>query len=228
MQAVGASFSRTPELNAFLSQTGYQGVTRANFLSASSRRSTDISLVTAEGDKVTITAKSALQAEAVSYNYRGRLNGNEANLQGKSLQASSESSLVISVEGDLDKEEVADIKKLVAKLEKLGADSFSQPLEDSLLQTLGFDDLDSLASFAAHLRYEQQFTAAQVVKAEGEAPVDSTLAFDRFDSSPFSAESVWSFIKKLLDEMKDAQHLHPQEVRQGPRPLTEQTPTAAA
>ena len=205
MQAVGTSFSRTPELNSFLARDEYRGVTQTSLLSASSRKSTDISLVTAEGDKVTISAKSALQAELVSYDYRGRLNGNEASLQGRSLQISAENSFALSVEGDLSKEELADIQNLVKKIEKLGSDFFSQPLEESLAQTLELGDLDSIASFEANLRYEQRLTAAQVVKEEIEAPAVSAPTTGQFGAPAISAEDVQNFIKKLLDEVKDSQ-----------------------
>lgn len=223
MQAVGASsFSRSPELNSFLPQEGYHGVTRASLLSASSRKSTDISLVTAEGDKVTISAKSALQAGLVSYDYRGRLNGNEVSLQGQSFQLAAENFLEIAVEGDLSKEELADIKKLVAKIEKLGSDFFSQPLEDSPSQSLDFGNLDSIASFEANLHYEQQITVAQQVQEESSAsaptenaqpspePVGNssspapTPVANHPEAPKISAGSVQKFVNKLLDEVKDS------------------------
>jgi hypothetical protein len=220
MQAVGASFPRTLELNSFFPQDGYRGVTQVGLLSASSRKSTDISLVTAEGDKVTISAQSALQAGLVSYDYRGRLNSNEASLQGRALQVSAENALAISVEGDLSKEELADIKKLVEKIEKLGADFFSRPLEDSLSRTLELSDFDSIASFEANLRYAQQLTVAQVVQEESRTPAvplpaPSGISLDTTETTPsaptagqlgsatISTESVQEFIKKLLDEVKE-------------------------
>ena len=207
MPMAGVSFSLAPELNSFLSSDGYHGVTQASLLSASSRKSTDISLATAEGDKVTISAKSALHASFIGYDYRGRLNGNEVNLSGRSLQVSAENSFAISVEGDLSEEELADIEKLVAKIEKLGADFFSQPLGDSLTQTLDLGDLDSISSFAANLRHEQQLTIARVAKEEITAPLTSSTVPNaaQVDASVITEENVKDFIKRLLDEVKDAQ-----------------------
>lgn len=207
MPVAGASCSLAPELNSFLSPDGYHGVTQAGFLSASSRKNTDISLVTAEGDKVTISTKSFLQAEFVGYDYRGRLNGSETSLSGRSLQVSAENSFAISVEGDLSKEELADIKTLIAKIEKLGADFFAQPLENSFRKTLELGNLDSIADFTADLRYEQQLTIARVAKEEIAAPLTSSTApsAPQIDASVISAESVKDFIKKLLDEVKKAQ-----------------------
>ena len=207
MQVAGALLSHAPELNTSLLPDGYHGVTQASLLNASSRKSTDISLVTAEGDRVTISAKSTLQADFVGYDYRGRLNGNEVSVSGRSLQVSAENSFAIAVEGDLSEEELADIEKLVAKIEKLGSDFFSQPLEDSLTQTLDLGNLDSISSFAANLRYEQQLTIARVVKEKIAVPPASSTAPNagQIGSSEISEESVINFIKKLLDEVKDSQ-----------------------
>lgn len=207
MQVAGALFSRTPELNSFLSPEGYHGVTQASLLGASSRKNTDISLVTAEGDKVTISARSALQAGFAAYDYRGRLQGNEASLSGRSFQISAENSFALSIEGELSKEELADIKKLVAKIEKLGSQFFSQPLENSLEKTLELGDLDSIASFTANLRYEQQLTIAQVTQAEREASSTPSTVSDasQYDASAISENSVKNFIEKLLREVKESQ-----------------------
>lgn len=204
MLAVGTSSAGAPELHSFIPHNGRQSVMQAGLLSLSSRKSTDISLVTTDGDKVTISAKSALQAGFVGYDYRGQLHGNEVSLRGRALQVSAENAFALSIEGDLSEEELADINKLVAKIEKLGADFFSQPLETSLSQTLELGDVDSIASFAANLRYEQQLSVAHVAREEVEAFPTSRAVSGRPDPQAVSTESVQNFIKKLLDAAKDS------------------------
>jgi hypothetical protein len=223
MQAIGTSCAHSPGLTSFLPQEGYTGVTRASLFSASSRKSTDISLVTTEGDKVTISANSALQVGLSSYDYRGRLNGNDASLQGRALQVSSENSFAISVEGDLSKAELQDIQDLVGKIEKLGMEFFSHPLEDSLSQALSVgNDLDSIASFDAHLSFSQQLTPAREFKEETEAPSapPSLDAASLQHISPSSTSStapallskdVQPFVNKLLQEAHNSQ-LDPEKV----------------
>lgn len=214
MQAIG---TYSPERNSFLPQEGYQAVTRASVLSASLQKSTDISLLTADGDKVTISANSAFQAGFASYDFRGRLNGHEATLQGRSLNISASSSFAISVEGDLSKEELDDIKKLVGNIEKLGNDFFSRPLEDSLSQALSVgDDLDSIVSFDARLSFSQQVSLAQEVKQESQAP-SATLPSNTASSSnvapastpgtasALSSKDVQSFVNTLLKEAQGSQ-----------------------
>ena len=221
MQIVSHSSLGAPELNSFFPQDGYHGLTQTSFLGANSQKSTDIALVTAEGDKITISAKSSLQAEFASYDYRGRLNGGVANLQGQSLQVSAENSFSIAVDGDLSKEELKDIQKLVAKIEKLGANFFSRPLENSLAKTLELGNLDSIASFEANLSYSKQLTVAQVAKEEitdvaastpesvdqfvdGSEASSSPIADGQTGPAVISADSVQNFIKQLLETARDS------------------------
>lgn len=220
MQAIGTS---VPERKSFLPQEGYHAVTRASVLSASSQKSTDISLLTADGDKVTISANSAFQAGFASYDFRGRLNGHEATLQGRSLNISSSSSFAIAVEGDLSEEELDDIKKLVGNIEKLGEDFFSRPLADSLSQALSVgEDLDSIVSFEARFSFSQQVSVAHEVKQEREAPsatLPSNTASSRnaapastSDTVPaLSLKDVQSFVNKLLKETHNSQ-VEPEKV----------------
>jgi hypothetical protein len=215
MQTIGASCDHSSKLNAFLPQDGYYGATRTRLLSTTSQKSMDIALVTAEGDKVTISAKSALQAGIASYDYRGRLNGNDVSLQGRALQVSSENSFALSVEGDLSQDELDDIQTLMGNLEKLGADFFSRPLEDSLAQVLSVGDgLDSIASFDAHLHFSRQVTMAQEVREE--TATTNTPPSGEFASSldknsnlntppPLSPKDVQSFVNKLLKEAQNSQ-----------------------
>jgi ribosomal protein L21E len=207
MQAVGGSCVHSPALNSFAPQDGYQGVTRANLLNASSRKSTDISLITAEGDKVTISAQSAFRAGFASYDYQGRLSGNEVNLQSRSLEVASENSLTISVEGNLSQDELADIKKLVTKIEKLGSEFFSRPLEDSLSQALQVgNDLDSIASFAAHLHYEQQVSVAQRVQEQIGPAEASAVANAQTDATNNAKPVSWRDVKKFLNDLVESVH----------------------
>ena len=210
MQTIGSSLSRFFDAASAMAQGGYAAVAQTSVVSASSPKSLDIALVTAEGDKVTISGASALQVGASSYDYRGRLNGNEVNLQGKTLQVASENSLSISVEGNLSKEEFADIKKLVTKIEDVGADFFSHPLDATAPQTLALgQDLGSVASFEANLSVVQQVTVAREVQQEGEvvsepvAPV-SASASPSVNTSSLATTDVKGFLETLLEAARTA------------------------
>ncbi len=206
MQAIGSSLARFFDGASAMSQGGYAGVTQTNVMSASSRKSLDIELVTAEGDKVTISGASALQVGASSYDYRGRSHGDEVNLQGQTLQMASADSFSISVAGNLSKEEFADIKKLVTKIEDFGADFFSHPLDVTATQALALgQDLGSVASFEANLNVVQEVTVAREVQQEGEAvsepvaPVSASALPPVNTSSPATRDA-----KGLLETLLEA------------------------
>ncbi|MBI3756605.1 MAG: hypothetical protein HY267_01370 [Deltaproteobacteria bacterium] len=209
MQAIASSVSRFFDTASAMSQGGYAGVTQTSVVSASSQKSLDIALVTAEGDKVTISGASSLQVGFGSYDYRGRLNGNEVNLRGKTLQVASENSFSLSVEGNLSKEELTDIKKLVAKIEDFGAAFFSHPLNDAPLKTLALgNDLGAIASFEANLSVAQQVTVAREVQQEGEvvsAPVapGSTSASPPVNTSSLATRDAKGLLETLLEAARD-------------------------
>lgn len=82
------------------------------------RTQADISLMTAEGDKVTLSVSSLLQAAYASYDARGRLAGQQLGFQADAWQLATSHQTAIGVEGALNDAERADINHL---LETLGA-----------------------------------------------------------------------------------------------------------
>ncbi len=151
-----------------------------------------------------------MQIGVGSYDYRGQLNGNVGTLQENTVQATAEDSFSIAVAGNLSKDELDDIKKLVEKLEHVGADLFTHPLNDSALETLGFgNDLNSIASFDATVSATQQVTVAQeaqqedVSVAESAAPQAGEVATLESDA-PKTTRGLKNFVDKLLSMAKDA------------------------
>ena len=63
--------------------------------------SADFTFVTAEGDKVTLSADSLLQASYPSYNARGALQGSKTNVPSDALTFTSTQHNAVTVEGDL-------------------------------------------------------------------------------------------------------------------------------
>jgi hypothetical protein len=169
-----------------------------------------ISLVTADGDKVTISRASSVQVGVGSYNYRGQLNDNTVSLQGSTLHASAESSFSLSVEGSLSQDELNDIKKLVSKIEHFGANLLSQPANERFLQTLALgNDLDSIASFEATVSAMQQITVAQEVQQEAVSSADSPPSQPQAVAAPESPSpqelhNLMKFVKKLLHQQHDS------------------------
>lgn len=138
------------------------------------RAAAEISLVTSDGDRVTLSASSALAATYSTYDYFGRIGGQTVSGQSENLQIAGSGAFSLNVEGELDPEELADIHKLLQALETASADVFSASgarLSESLAN---FGSLDSIASFAATLSYSRTVSAEQTtsVASAGETGSD--------------------------------------------------------
>lgn len=204
MLALCSSLPRFFDSASPMSQPQYAGSTRVGALSASSEQRLNLSLVTAEGDKVTISSACSRQLDVGTYDYQGRVQGNVGTLHGSLVQASTEDSFSIAVEGNLNTEEVNDIKKLVAQLGQIGADLFSQPVNDNSLAPLAFgDDLNSIASFDATVSAFQQITVAEerqqenVSELEPSAPQAGAVATPQFTAQD-TVEDVKNLVHTLL------------------------------
>lgn len=149
-------------------------------ISASSRTTLNaranaaISLITADGDKVTLSASSALLATHTTYDYLGRIEGQSLAAHAEKLQISSSSEFAVTVEGELDPEELADINKLLDAIETTAAAVFSGKPDGLLKSFADVGELDSIASFQAALNYSRNTSAerATSIASASEAPAD--------------------------------------------------------
>ncbi len=116
-------------------------------------KSTDVIIVTAEGDKVTLSANSLKQADYTSYNHLGILKGQKTEIHGEELIENSSDKMFIEVEGELSAQEFADIKKIMEKMEKIGDELFSGNLDAAVTDALSLGGLGSLSSLQANLQY---------------------------------------------------------------------------
>ena len=158
-----------------------QGITsQSSQTDISSQKSIDLSLVTAEGDKVTLSANVAFQASYATYNSQGTLNGVTSVSQGESFEASLEREFSISVEGDLDQQELKDIKKAVKNIIKIAKQFFKGDLDNAFAKALKLRTPDTIASLDASFQTSVSASFAQQVSqistgVPGQAPGSSSL-----------------------------------------------------
>ena len=123
-------------------------------IGARTTRSTDLSIVTAEGDKVTISASAT---HGVGYAAAtGSSDG--ASVTAGALSVTDSSSLSISVDGDLNRRELHDIKKVVRALERAAARGDAS----RLLDRLSHAHLNSLSSVSGSITTETVVTATEI------------------------------------------------------------------
>ena len=116
-----------------------------------------LQVVTAEGDIVSLTAGSQQDLSLDRLEARVRTAAGRAVRQTESVAFSDTSSIALEVQGDLNEEELADIRQLLEDMDQMGASLLSGQLEPGALQLGG-----SLASAEGRLSVSEELSATRV------------------------------------------------------------------
>jgi hypothetical protein len=116
---------------------------------ASTETHTDLTVLTAGGDRVTLSAESLLRASYTS------------NSDGTASKVQRSNSIVVSVQGELDPQEEADLQLLVEKLDKVVKQFLAGDLDGALSKALQLGDLGTVASFQLNVQESEQIAIAQ-------------------------------------------------------------------
>ncbi|MCP4157085.1 MAG: hypothetical protein GY757_55745 [bacterium] len=131
-------------------------------LNAFQKETQDITLTTEEGDKVTISSLSEVKSQYMAFDYTSQLKGASESAQGEKFSASSKNAFQISVEGDLNEEELEDIKSVVGQLDDIMQDLVSGDLDEAMSDALGIlDDTETITSLNATLQFQQRVSMEQ-------------------------------------------------------------------
>lgn len=125
---------------------------------ASRQTSTDLTIVTADGDRVTLSARSSAQIAYADYRAVGLASGQQAAAAARAVQVSQSQSVELTVEGNLSKAELHDIKRLVKELGKVARDFLRGEIEHAAERAQRLDRPDSIAQF--DLSVERRETVA--------------------------------------------------------------------
>ncbi|HEX9757796.1 MAG TPA: hypothetical protein VGB26_08350 [Nitrospiria bacterium] len=97
-------------------------------VSLSHQKNVDLSIVTDEGDRVTLSSASSLNLNYASYNQLGELSQETGFAQNLDLNLERTKEFSISVKGDLNREELKDIQNILKKIDKLARNFFREML----------------------------------------------------------------------------------------------------
>ncbi len=158
--------------------------TATQSLSIESRRTTDIALVTSEGDRVTLSATSLFDATYEAYNSKGVMN---TSVTGETLTLAASSRLAISVEGSLNEQELEDIERVVSTMREMASEFFAGEVEEELAELFEEDHgLGTVASFRADI--SQSFSL--LYSYQQTAPTVETTGTGGVSPEPFAAQPV--------------------------------------
>jgi len=164
-------------------QARRESSTATNLLAvqASSETKAEIDITTKDGDTVTISLASDIEAGYAYYRRTGPDAGSE--LEARAFVASASRELQITVQGSLDQEELADITKLVRQLGQAIRSFVRGDTTASARQALNVKAQDSLSGFSLELEHSDNLTLIRAGTAMKTDPVD-TVVFEKPATQP--------------------------------------------
>jgi len=136
-----------------------------------------LSVTTAEGDKITLTADLEYDVRAVKYASTAHTDNETVDVTAKYVEASLKREFGVTVEGDLNKQELNDLEKLFRKVSSIFRQFFSGEDEEAFAKTAKlaerFGNLSSLSSLDLRVDVERSVTAlaGQIVSEATGQPV---------------------------------------------------------
>lgn len=114
-------------------------------------KSSDIVIETLEGDRVALSASTFAAGGYEAYEAFAMEMGTAARQYGMSAYFESRQELSLTVSGDLNRQELDDIGKILRNLDKMMNDLAAGDLESALAGSAKFSGIDSIASFSADM-----------------------------------------------------------------------------
>lgn len=148
----------------------YYGSQIAN-LSSYQQKNADITIMTAEGDRVTLSTDSKRQASYLTYSGLARGGGAMAQLQGKSFSMEVNRELSITIEGNLSEEELQDIQKSLKTIDRIMHKALSGNTDHALAMTHDVSSMESISSFSASIKIENTVSFEQHNIVETQTPI---------------------------------------------------------
>ena len=139
---------------------GQRNYHEADRLAYSESQNSSITITTDEGDVVTLAAGHE-QSAFLDFERRGNFAGQSMSFTAASLESDFFS---LSVEGDLNDKELADIYTLMEDLTDIAGNFFSGNLDDAMTGVLRIGDMGSLSSLSATFTHSLAMSTTQLTE----------------------------------------------------------------
>lgn len=181
-------------------------------------RSAAISITTDEGDIVTLSSTGRQEAD-FALDYWRDDSGSLMNFTAASLKSSS---FDLSVQGDLNEEELKDIAGLMENLNNIAGDFFSGNLDEALAGALNLGDMGSLANLSATFSHSLAMSSSLLTEnhplpafsAQAKEMVDDFKELLKNDDQDISQAEMmraqWRQIKDFIEEIQQDEGLRPE------------------
>jgi len=122
------------------------------------QKMSEITLFTQEGDKVTLSSSASLDAGFATYNSQGFIDGTVSETSAEAFYLNQEYGLELSVEGDLNKQELKDIVKALKTVKKLANDFFLGKTDHTIKRASRLMGLETISGFDVRLQYDSNLS----------------------------------------------------------------------
>lgn len=183
MNPIGSSCSSTPGNTSLPTCDRSYNTSELTRVTSSLHQNADVTIVTAEGDKVTLSSGSQAQVTYATYEELRYMGGHFAQFRYEALGLEVSREYSIVVDGDLNKKELRDIRKAIRTIEKMMRDFLSGNVDHAVGKAMKVSKLESISSLEASLQFErslsvdQQFTE-RVTSEPTESAEDMTVIGD--------------------------------------------------
>ena len=178
MEALSNSLFHHDNLAGLFAKNTQGGLNLQSGILSRTRAKAELEITTAEGDRVTLYSKSKVQTAYASYDSQGKLMGAESSGTTEMYSMISTNKVSMSVEGELNEEELADIQRLLQSVEDLFMNYLTGNgiIEDSMMSSLSLDSMKTLSNFDAELKYSQKIEGFGVVSGSNNQISDPDAA----------------------------------------------------
>ena len=154
MSSISNILSQFPDFPQLSSNTPFAIKTQQFQGQAKTSTSTNLNFVTAEGDRVSLSTGSEINASFGTYTFQGFADGEAVNLRSQELSTSVRSDFNLLIEGNLNEQEQADIQAFLQSAKSFLQEITAGNVENAAEAALSLGDLDSLSSAALFFRKE--------------------------------------------------------------------------
>lgn len=134
---------------------------RTRVMAASQSQHLEMELVTAEGDRVTLSLESQSRSLAVQYADMHAGPNQVSFRKGELFAGEQNRSMTMTVEGDLNEQEKKDLGKVLKTLKKMMADFVNDRLKPIMAKANQLGKLDTVAGLEVEMDYSRQVLTAE-------------------------------------------------------------------
>ncbi|HIE65394.1 MAG: hypothetical protein ABGX83_08200 [Nitrospira sp.] len=174
------------------------------------QKRSEITLFTQEGDKVTLSSSASLDVGFATYNSQGLINGAVSETSAEAFYLNQEFGLELTVEGDLNEQELKDIVKALKTVKKLSYDFFSGRTDHAIKRVSKLNGLETISGFDVCLQYDRsasvQTASTQVLTPPSPAPIEEAgLPQESADllGGPESKSTLTAELGELVQKMEE-------------------------